>query len=273
MAAHAVKHDPTSLEPPTPKKSTYAKRQRRPPPPPKLKPRSAGFVLRSKRSNTADFSEFADVHQTDKLIRRFFDESRQERPKDEPEAMDTRHQHFRRHIKKMLHIHPSSLQEAAKGATTISSTSMVAQQTPEGRKYGQIVTGHPYDVALNVSTFNVNKTRRTASAATQGIQKRNIPVKDAEMNPDFVLPVERRGNGLPASKHEQMAQEVSDDPRSTIAGLQEPAPKVSVHMILHNTNERRLSDQRKSLLTCPSHMLVHPSSHRQGRVSFIIISV
>jgi len=205
-----VKHDPTPLEPPTPKNSTSWKRKRPPLPPPKPKPRSAGFVFRSKISNTANFSEFADVHQTNKLIRTFFDESRQERPKDESEAIYTRHQHFRRQIKKMLQIYPSSQQEAAKGATTISTTSMVAQQTPGGRKYGQIVTGHPYDVSLNVSTYDVNK-RRAASAATQGTHKRNTAVKDAELDHHSELPSDKQSNGLLDSKQKQPAQEVRDD--------------------------------------------------------------
>ncbi len=242
MAAPAVKHDPSSIEPPTPKKGTYGKRQRLPPPTPVPKPRSAGFVLRSRRSNTADFSEFVDVQQTDKLIRKFFDESRQGGPKVEPKAIHARHQHIGRQIKRLLQIHPSSEPRAGTGATTISSRSMVTQQTPDGRTYGQIVTCHPYDVALNVSTYDVNKMRRTASTATQGHPKRNKSVKTAEVNPDSELSLKRRSNGLPELTQEHPALEVGCHPHSTDAGLQEPASKVLIHRVL---NSRR----RKEMIT------------------------
>lgn len=240
MAAPAVKHDPSSIEPPTPKKGTYGKRQRLPPPTPVPKPRSAGFVLRSRRSNTADFSEYVDVQQTDKLIRKFFDESRQGGPQDEPNAIHTRHQHIGRQIKRLLQIHPSSDPQAGTGATIISSRSMVTQQTPNGQTYGQIVTCHPYDVALNVSTYDVNKMRRTASTATQGHPKRNRSVKNAEINPDPGLSLKRRSNGLPELAQEHPALEVDCDPQSTVAGPQEPASKVLIHRVFNSRKRKEM---------------------------------
>lgn len=248
MGEPGVKQDVIPGHPPSHRKIAYERRRHPPPPPPKPKPRSAGFVFRSKRSNTADFSEFADVHQTDKLIRNFFDESRQENPAGESETLHTRHKILKTQIRKMLQMRPSTQVEADRPAYAISSTSMVLQQTPEGRRYGQIVTPHPFDMSLNVSTYNVNKMKRTSSAATQLNQKRSPPSQANEADvcsPPAVLPSEKESRRPPGSKYKHHASEAPDDDKTAEGDMiqrrsesKEPTTKSSIHRIF-NSRQRR----------------------------------
>lgn len=191
MAALAPECDPTTdINPPLSKRSQGGRTHR---PPSKPEPRNPGFVLHSKNQNDAtSYSDFYDVY-TQKEIRSELDKDRK----------DTRHHSLKSQIKRILQIQPSS-------TAASMSMHMVVQKTPQGRKYGHIVTGHPYGADANVSIYDVNKVQRTASAATQRTQRRKKSAEDVEREPYAGDLAEKGASKVSGSKQKQIAQGTQD---------------------------------------------------------------